>query len=124
MALEQPVIGPRQTVLLRPADDRLEDKLAESSPDGEWQVELETQLADLVDRAPEGVLRNEVVAATDAEEGSLCLLGCIDRDVAPGVARADHEHTLAAEDVRRLVAAGVRAVSLEPPRGSCGMIGT
>jgi len=62
----------------------------------------------------EDVLRDEVVAAAHTEVDRGRVVDGVDRDVAAGVAGTDHQHPLAREDGRRLVAAGVQHLAVEP----------
>ena len=68
---------------------------------------------DDVDRLPEHASRNEVGSRAHAERGARGEPGDIDGDIGGGVARADHQHALAAEWVGAFVGRGVHDLAGE-----------
>src|SRR6266498_593114 len=95
-----------QAVVFPLADREPQPKLQGRLEERPWKLALPERIDD-VDRLPEHEFRNEVGSLAHAECGARGEACDIDGNISGGVARADHEHALAAEWVGTLVGRGV-----------------
>ena len=111
VGFEDPVVRFGQATAAEVADQQAQQQA--EAPLAEAHGQLRHGLGEDIGGQPEDVLGDEVVAPAQAEECGIGRRGGVAGDVAAGVAGADDQHPLAAEDLGAAVADGVAELALE-----------